>query len=293
MNCISRASRSVTRASGCVINTDRTNRRCRSAHDVGQGRDRETNPMSSTNPENSTDPEQNLTPAEIDNLNRLEAIAQSRLGSYLLVGNALGEIRDRRLYRASHPSFETYVRERWGLSDANGAPLSQATTSADARVAPTPDPEPRAPDSKTPCELLARACEETLSALDGDARLGLDIRLAVRKPGDPGPPADGMRLDPAQVTGSLRDELVPTLRWLLTQATGTIGEVSHQLESHAADIDDGERAQLWDDVLVLDGELAIIKALLIELHDWDSELRRLLKDELPPFDTDTDPHDDE
>ncbi len=249
--------------------------------------------MSSTNPENSTDPEQNLTPAEIDDLQRLEAIAQRRLGSYLLVSNALGQIRDRRLYRASHSSFEAYVHERWGLSGANGAPLPQATTPADVRVAPTPDPDPSAPDSRTPCEVLARACEETLSTLDGDERLGIEIRLAVRKEGDPRPAADGKRLDPAQMTGSMGDELVPMLRWRLTQAAGTIGEVSHQLERHAADIDDGERAQLRDDVLVLDGELAVIKALLIELHDWDSELRRLVDDELPPFDADTGPHDDE
>jgi hypothetical protein len=249
--------------------------------------------MSSTEPEHNTDPEQNLTPAEIDDLDRLESIAQRRLGSYLLVGNALGEIRDRHLYRASHPSFEAYVRERWGLNGANGAPLSQATIPADAYATPTPDQLPRAPHSENPCETLARACEETLSALDGDERLGFEIRLAVHKQrGTPGAPADGQSLNQSEVTASTRHELLPTLRWLLTQATGTIGEVSHQLESHAANIDDGARAQLRDDVLVLDGELAIIKALLIELHDWDSELRRLLDDELPPFDTDTAPEDD-
>lgn len=249
--------------------------------------------MSSTNPGNSTDPEQNLTPAEIDDLDRLEAIAQQRLGSYLLVENALGEIRDRRLYRDSHSSFETYVHERWGLSGANGALPSQGASPAEIRVAPTPAPEPRAPDSKTPCAALARACEETLAAFDGDERLGIEIRLAVRKRGEPGSPAEGQRLDRPEVAGSIGHELVPTLRWLLTQAAGTIGDVSYQLEIHAADIDDGERAQLRDDVLVLDAELAIINSLLIELHDWDSELGRLLKGELPPFNKATDPPDDD
>jgi hypothetical protein len=85
------------------------------------------------------------------------------------------------------------------------------------------------------------------------------------------------------------NELLPALRWLLTHASGTIGEVVHQLESHAADIDDAARAQLRDDVLVVDDELAVVKALLLELIDWDSELRRLLEYELPPLDTDTDP----
>jgi len=89
------------------------------------------------------------------------------------------------------------------------------------------------------------------------------------------------------------NELLPALRWLLTHASGTIGEVVHQLESRAADIDDGARAQLRDDVHVVDGELAVVKALLLELIDWDSELRRLLEDELPPLGTDTDPDGDD
>jgi hypothetical protein len=32
------------------------------------------------------------------------------------VGNALREIRDSRLYRATHGTFEAYCRERWGIS---------------------------------------------------------------------------------------------------------------------------------------------------------------------------------
>jgi hypothetical protein len=245
--------------------------------------------MSSTNPENSTDPEQNLTPAEIEDLSRLEATAQRRLGSYLTVGNALGEIRDRRLYRASHPSFETYARERWGLGGANGALLSQAPIRADAQATPAVEQEQPAPLTRKPCEDLARACEETLSALEGDERLGIEIRLAVRKQGDPSSPADGLTLNQ---TAAMGGELLPTLRWLLSQATGTIGEVSHRLETHAADIDDDDRAQLQDDLVVLDAELAVIKALLMEIHDWDAELTRLLDGELPPFDTDTDPDDE-
>jgi hypothetical protein len=230
--------------------------------------------MSSINPDESTDPEPNLSPAEIEELGRLEAIAQCRLGSYLLVGNALAEIRDRHLYRDSHPSFEAYVGTRWGLNIAAGAPLPPTAIPADAATTPPAEREPRTPPGNGPCEALARACEETLSALDADDRLGVEIRIAVRKQKDPSPPAD---------------ELLPALRWLLTKASGTIGAVSHQLETRAADIDDGAREQLREDVLVLDAELAVVKALLLDLIDWDAELKRLLEDELPPLDTDTDP----
>lgn len=241
----------------------------------------------------SIDPEHDLTPAEIENLNRLEALAQDGLGTYKQVGNALAEIRDRHLYRDSHRSFETYVRERWGVNSASGDPLSQATIGPDAHATPTAAREPRSELRNAPCEALARACEQTLSALDGDDRLGIEIRIAVRRQGDQDAPADGHRFDPSEVAEPMGDELLPQLRWLLTQATGTIGEVSHELESRAANIDDGTRAQLRDDVLVLEDELALVKALLIELHDWDSEFRRLLKDGLPPFDTDTKAEDGE
>jgi hypothetical protein len=223
--------------------------------------------MSATNPEEeSTNPEPNLTPAEVDRLNQLEAITQDGLEDFVQVRGALAEIRDRQLYRESHASFETYVSERWGVN--------------------VPSREPRAALRHRPCAALAEACEQTLSALDGDERLGIEIRLAVRKQGDPDVPADLDHLELSDLAGPIRDELVPTLRWHLTRATGTIGEVAHELESRAADIDDRAREQLRDDVLVLEGELAVVKALLFELIDWDSELKRLFTGELPPFDTD-------
>jgi hypothetical protein len=78
------------------------------------------------------------------------------------------------------------------------------------------------------------------------------------------------------------------LRWLLTKASGTIGLIAYKLESRAADIDDGARARLRDEVLVLEDELITVKALLAELIDWDLEFGRLLDDELPPFDTELD-----
>jgi hypothetical protein len=221
-------------------------------------------PMSSISHEGSTNPEHNLTPAEIESLNRLEATAQDGLGAYERVANALAEIRGRRLYRDSHSSFEAYVRERWGVAGGIGR--------------------------NTPCEALARACEETLSALAADDQVGVEIRLAVHKQGHPRALADEQHLELSEVAEPITDTLVPNLRWRLSQAAGTIGDVAHRLESHAVDVDDGARAQLRDDVLVLDGELAVVKALLLQMIDWDSELERLLGGE---FDADTDPEDDE
>lgn len=237
----------------------------------------------------STNPEDNLTTAELENLNVLEALAEQGLGPYVQVGKALAEIRDRHLYRDSHDSFQAYVRERWGVDVANGNPSPDTAVPADTRATPSLEDEPSVDQ---PCKALARACQQTLSALGDDERMAVEIRLAVRRPGDPDESAEQHSWDPWQVAEAIGDDLVPTLRWLLTQSSGTIGRVAHQLERRATDIDDGARAQLRDDVLVLDDELAALKALLLAI-DWDSELERLLTDELPPLDSDRDPEDDE
>jgi hypothetical protein len=82
------------------------------------------------------------------------------------------------------------------------------------------------------------------------------------------------------------------LRWLLTQATGTIANVAHELEAGAAEIDDDARVELQDDLTALDEELVIVKALLGEAIDWDEENRRLLVGEIPPLETEADDEED-
>jgi hypothetical protein len=181
----------------------------------------EIRPMSSSNPEENTNPERNMARAESEHLNRLEAIAQHGLETYVEVGDSLAEIRDRRLYRVSHSSFETYIRERWGVN--------------------------------------------ILRHDAGATRAG-------------------------EHTG---EELLPMLRWRVSQAIGTIAEVAHLLESRASDVDDGARNHLRDDILVLDDELETLTALLAEPVDWDSGFTRLLEGELPPLDAAADPDDDD
>jgi hypothetical protein len=242
--------------------------------------------MSSPSPEEHRIPEQPLTPAESADLTRLEGVAQRGVGTYLQVGTALAEIRDRHLYRASHPSFEAYVRERWADHIPKVDLLPPATVSGDRQVAPAAEPAPPAALHPSPCEALAEACKETMAALEGSDRLDLEIHLAVRKRGEAGAPED-----PPEIVEALGDELLPTLRWLMAKASGTLGLIAYHLESRAADLDDDERAHLRDDVLVLEDELVTVKALLAGLIDWDAEFGRLLDDELPPPDSETEPHD--
>lgn len=49
-------------------------------------------------------------------LARCEAVIERGLESFVEVGTALLRIRDEKLYRESHKTFEVYCKERWGMS---------------------------------------------------------------------------------------------------------------------------------------------------------------------------------
>lgn len=57
-----------------------------------------------------------LTDDEDAALARCETTIEGGLQTFYAVGNALAEIRDERLYRASYRAFEDYCQERWGMT---------------------------------------------------------------------------------------------------------------------------------------------------------------------------------
>jgi hypothetical protein len=57
-----------------------------------------------------------LTAAEKRLKDRLEGIVERGIGQFFEVGQALGELRAKRLYRTTHPTFEAYVKDRFGLA---------------------------------------------------------------------------------------------------------------------------------------------------------------------------------
>ena len=63
----------------------------------------------------SKDPAVTLTEPEEARLKECERIIKKNLNTFLKVGHALAEIRDNRLYRKTHKSFEKYCREVWDL----------------------------------------------------------------------------------------------------------------------------------------------------------------------------------
>lgn len=57
-----------------------------------------------------------MTAVSTGKLSELEKVIERGLATFVEVGNALMEIRDGRLYRESHATFEDYCRERWDMS---------------------------------------------------------------------------------------------------------------------------------------------------------------------------------
>ncbi|MGV4924111.1 hypothetical protein K2224_27110 [Streptomyces sp. BHT-5-2] len=57
-----------------------------------------------------------LTHDEIDQLGACERVVENLGTAFWLAGKALQSIRDRRLYRKTHDTFEEYVQERWEIS---------------------------------------------------------------------------------------------------------------------------------------------------------------------------------
>jgi hypothetical protein len=64
-------------------------------------------------------------------LAELEAVIEGGMQTFVQVGTALAEIRDQRLYKATHSDFDAYCQERWGFSRRRAGQMIEAATIAD------------------------------------------------------------------------------------------------------------------------------------------------------------------
>jgi hypothetical protein len=85
-----------------------------------------------------------LAPSEVSRLAELEAVVDKGVQTFIEVGEALGEIRDKRLYRQTHVRFDDYMRERWAMSGRQGYRLIEAAGVAElvSTVGPTDETRP-------------------------------------------------------------------------------------------------------------------------------------------------------
>lgn len=63
----------------------------------------------------------------VQTLESCETVIERGLGTFVEVGNALLAIRDAKLYRAGHDTFEAYCKKRWGFSRSRAHRLIEAS----------------------------------------------------------------------------------------------------------------------------------------------------------------------
>lgn len=111
----------------------------------------------------SKKPSTELSPVESAKLENLESRIEEHRAVYISIGMALGEIRDQRLYRATHSSFEAYCAERWKLSKPYAIQkIEAAETAAAVAIATTPGtPQPA---NESQCRPLTKLPKEERAA---------------------------------------------------------------------------------------------------------------------------------
>lgn len=84
-----------------------------------------------------------MTDVTTTRLGELEAVIQRGLDTFVEVGAALLEIRDARLYRETHGTFEEYCQHRWGMSrrHANRTIEAAGVAGVLGPIGPTPASE--------------------------------------------------------------------------------------------------------------------------------------------------------
>ena len=76
-----------------------------------------------------------LTSSEKRRKQELETIVKAGLQEFLRVGQALAEIRNRRLYRTEFQTFEQYVRAKFGLARSSADQLICSASTAQCLLA--------------------------------------------------------------------------------------------------------------------------------------------------------------
>lgn len=144
----------------------------------------------------SVDISASITPGEASVLAEQEAIIARGLQTFYEVGIALTTIRDQRLYREDHGTFEDYCQHRWGLKQSRAYQFIDAAGVVDdlksSTIVELPANESQArPLAALPPEQRAAAWQEGIQTAPGGKVTGAhiaDVVDRIRYP-DPKPEA--------------------------------------------------------------------------------------------------------
>lgn len=132
-------------------------------------------------------PDAALSTTEAEHLADCETIIAAGLASFVEVGEALADVRDSRLYRQTHGTFEDYCSDRWGLSHRHVNRMVEASQVVGALgpIGPVPTNEaqarPLAPLRDDP-DALASAWQAANEAAEAKGKpvTAADVAAAVK-----------------------------------------------------------------------------------------------------------------
>jgi hypothetical protein len=114
----------------------------------------------------------------------LEQTIKAGLDTFVEVGQALLEIRDSKLYRIAHTSFEDYCRSKWGMKKQSayqlisGAQVTQSLQSHNCDFFPTKQAQTR-PIANLPREQQVEAWKKAVDIAGGKQPTGKQVEAAV------------------------------------------------------------------------------------------------------------------
>ncbi len=123
-----------------------------------------------------------LNGAERDRLRMLEVAIDAGARAFIVMGTALAEIRDSRLYREAYDTFEAYCKAKWGISRSRAYEYMDAAGVAD-RLSGIPD---------TPAIESASVARELSPLRDDPPAMAAALTTAVEQHG-PEPTAAQVR----------------------------------------------------------------------------------------------------
>lgn len=139
-----------------------------------------------------------LTASERSRLSEAEAVIQSHFESFSKAGDALVDIRDNRLYRETHGTFEDYCRERWEMSKTQANRLI-AAASVIHNIA-------KVKESKDIAEHLSESAVRPLTGLTPKQQQKVIRKVVEKAP----PPIAGRGVVTARLVQTIARQVVPS-----------------------------------------------------------------------------------
>lgn len=147
-----------------------------------------------------------LSDAEYDDLEKLETTISKGLDTFVEVGNALAEIRDRRLYRQYHTSFAAYCEQQWDMGKSQAYRLIDAAEIV-AELETSPNGDTPLPATEAAARALGEvAPEKRAETMREAAKEGPATARKIREAAAEVDPAMKLRIEKEQARAKARAE---------------------------------------------------------------------------------------